>query len=220
MPPNKRVEKRHQRQLKLTLLCSRAQTREGPGLPHFRLVLLGGHSTRMGLWARQSCGHSASPCAHFSMVWCHRLFDLMSGMCKLEFHPLSLPVLRFWLQEEAVMVRTAPGDVVSCCLPATSWVRARATGHCLWPNIPRRCCDSTPEQTKTKLLPLGFPNASPAPWRCKLCAEEAEEELGCCDTQQMSDMSWLLTLQCCSWWAFCTLVCLLFIAQCLAWQLS
>lgn len=84
-------------------------------------------------------------------------------MCNVDnFHPLSLPVLRCWLQEEAVMVRTTAGDVLSPCLPATSWVR-RGQLVIVCGQIFPGACDSSPEDTKAKLPPLGFPNPSHSP---------------------------------------------------------
>lgn len=59
------------------------------------------------------------------------LCHLVSEMHNCNLHP-SLPVPGFWLEEEAVIASTAPRRCV-----VTHWVRARGTGHLLYPGTPR-----------------------------------------------------------------------------------
>lgn len=210
-------------------ICSLAKfkPREGPGSPHFRLVPLGGHSMRMGVWTKQSCGHSACPHARFTMAWCHRLFDHISGMCKLDFHPLALSVLRFWLQEESVMVRTTPGDVLSCRVPATSWVRTRSLLVTEYSQGPVIAHQSKPRQ-KSYLLDFQIP--ATAPWRCKMWAEKSRGGAGVTATHSRcrisAGSSTLLLLQVegilhsCLLVVHCLMLCLAVFLTCLHLQVS
>lgn len=87
------------------------------------------------------------------------LFDLVSEMCDFDLHPSVLPLPRFWLQNHAVIASTLPRRCV-VTLPASHIGSRQGELAIVCTLILPGPCDTTPEQTKTIILPLRFPNPS------------------------------------------------------------